>query len=435
MKRKYKLTLFSLLFLLVLTVSIGISYAVKDKENIIDPESSIVYSDEYLNINYLNGKSFEIKNFKKGDTYTKKVSITNVFSENIFVTLSLMDIEKSSDDIELVIYDSENNIIYNDKVTNVDTELIKSKELSISNTLSYTIMIKNNGEDSLRFSANILVYRDSKKENSSNFKETILKNNEIKESKTAVGNTIALEDEGLIKSTDNDGDTYYFRGAVENNYVNFGNFNWRIVRINGNGSVRLVLDSILDDSFAYNDDNEEVDDYSSKLNFDNSKLKDELNSWLNSNLNEYSKYIIDSSFCSDTSIFNEENNISYLNTYNRLFVDNTPSLVCMGNIVKNKIGVLSADEVVFAGAYSNNSNNKYYLFKNSITNSWWTMSGSQIIPSNHTADVITVNRDGSLSYDKKISTSLYLRPVISLDINTIVTGTGTTSDPYKVKVS
>ena len=34
--------------------------------------------------------------------------------------------------------------------------------------------------------------------------------------------------------------TYYFRGAVENNYVYFAGFYWRIIRINEDGSIRLI---------------------------------------------------------------------------------------------------------------------------------------------------------------------------------------------------
>ena len=48
--------------------------------------------------------------------------------------------------------------------------------------------------------------------------------------------------EALLASTDDDyGTTYYFRGAVKNNYVQFANKCWRIVRITGDGSVKLVL--------------------------------------------------------------------------------------------------------------------------------------------------------------------------------------------------
>ena len=48
--------------------------------------------------------------------------------------------------------------------------------------------------------------------------------------------------EALLASTEDDyGTSYYFRGAVKNNYVEFANKCWKVVRINGDNSVKLVL--------------------------------------------------------------------------------------------------------------------------------------------------------------------------------------------------
>lgn len=41
-------------------------------------------------------------------------------------------------------------------------------------------------------------------------------------------------------NTSDDKISYYFRGEVDNNYVNFAGFYWRIVRINEDGSIRLI---------------------------------------------------------------------------------------------------------------------------------------------------------------------------------------------------
>ncbi|HBA38074.1 MAG TPA: hypothetical protein DCY94_05075, partial [Firmicutes bacterium] len=57
--------------------------------------------------------------------------------------------------------------------------------------------------------------------------------------------TSATTDEtvdGLYSMEDDYGTSYYFRGAVENNYVKFGGFFWRIIRINGDGSLRMIYD-------------------------------------------------------------------------------------------------------------------------------------------------------------------------------------------------
>ena len=47
---------------------------------------------------------------------------------------------------------------------------------------------------------------------------------------------------GMYASTDDFGDTFYYRGAVGGNYVKFAGYYWRIIRINGDGSIRLIYD-------------------------------------------------------------------------------------------------------------------------------------------------------------------------------------------------
>ena len=62
-----------------------------------------------------------------------------------------------------------------------------------------------------------------------------------KDNPTTTIGTAANTDEGLIKTTDDYGTAYYYRGAVENNYVRFAGMCWRIVRTTGNNNVKLVL--------------------------------------------------------------------------------------------------------------------------------------------------------------------------------------------------
>ncbi len=50
----------------------------------------------------------------------------------------------------------------------------------------------------------------------------------------------ATTDEGLFMAEDDEGESYYYRGAVKNNYVSFAGFTWRIIRRNGDGSVRMI---------------------------------------------------------------------------------------------------------------------------------------------------------------------------------------------------
>ena len=51
---------------------------------------------------------------------------------------------------------------------------------------------------------------------------------------------IATTDEGLFMAEDDEGASYYYRGSVKNNYVSFAGYIWRIIRRNGDGSVRLI---------------------------------------------------------------------------------------------------------------------------------------------------------------------------------------------------
>ncbi len=54
----------------------------------------------------------------------------------------------------------------------------------------------------------------------------------------------ATTDEGVFALEDDYGTSYYYRGAVTNNYVKFAGFYWRIIRINGDGSLRIIYDGL-----------------------------------------------------------------------------------------------------------------------------------------------------------------------------------------------
>ena len=75
--------------------------------------------------------------------------------------------------------------------------------------------------------------------------KTILANNTVHET-TPDFSKVATTNEGLFKARDDLGDSYYFRGAVDNNWVKFGkdssgkDIYWRIIRINGDGSIRMI---------------------------------------------------------------------------------------------------------------------------------------------------------------------------------------------------
>ena len=71
-------------------------------------------------------------------------------------------------------------------------------------------------------------------------KTTDIAKTNIKAKSTPDFSKTATTDEGLFMAEDDEGESYYYRGAVKNNYVSFAGFIWRIIRRNGDGSVRMI---------------------------------------------------------------------------------------------------------------------------------------------------------------------------------------------------
>ena len=71
-------------------------------------------------------------------------------------------------------------------------------------------------------------------------KTTDIAKTNIKAKGTPDFTQVATTDEGLYMSEDDEGESYYYRGAVKNNYVSFAGFIWRIIRRNGDGSIRMI---------------------------------------------------------------------------------------------------------------------------------------------------------------------------------------------------
>ena len=68
---------------------------------------------------------------------------------------------------------------------------------------------------------------------------------------SAFANVTTANDKGMYKKADDLGTSYYYRGAVNNNWVKFGQENgkdiyWRIIRINGDGSIRMIYTGTTD---------------------------------------------------------------------------------------------------------------------------------------------------------------------------------------------
>ncbi len=65
---------------------------------------------------------------------------------------------------------------------------------------------------------------------------------------------VATTEEGMFMAVDDLGNSYYYRGAEDDNYVVFAGRLWRIIRINGDGSIRIILNTSLEGYTEYSDD-------------------------------------------------------------------------------------------------------------------------------------------------------------------------------------
>ena len=428
MRRRYKLTLIVISFLLVGLVSVFFSYSNYLDDNLNN--KTLVLSNEYLSLNYLNGNLYDIPDFLNGDKIIKKVSVTNLTDNIVGFTLAIMDVNIASKNIKIQVYDEDDNIVYDEYLLGTDTELVKTKEISGKKTLNYTIVITNEGEDTF-FGADLLVYNEYSLEVANSFKETILRDNQFGELVSPIG-TVSTTNEGLLVSEDELGQTYYFRGSVDNNYVKMNNLMFRIVRINGDGSVRLVLDNTLEDNSYYLRRINKTNEYLNNMIFDNSDIKKVLDEWYNTNLLSADNYIASSNFCYDNAFYLQNESEYFTNSYDRIYVSNAASLNCQEGIYVGKVGLLSIDEVIYAGASKDGTNNSYYLYNPSILNNWWTMSSSKVNAQSNNVNNYLITSGGGIDLEGKLNSSYGIRPVISLDKGVKVSGMGTLENPYEI---
>ena len=328
----------------------------------------------------------------------------------------------------------------------------------------------------------------------SNFKERILALNEIKTPITTPGTAISTETEALLASAEDDnGTSYYFRGAVTNNYVEFANKCWRIVRVGGDGSVKLILhndntagvanpcdsannsasaafarysDTTYTSAFNTNyNDNAYVgfkygtvgaSDYASAhANTNKSTILTNLETWYNNNLKAYESVIDDNVWCNDKTKVTDTSynpwsyggnatglgygtNKTYYGATQRLISTSNsaggtgPSLKCNGELSKitSKVGLITADELAFAGYAFERNNTTTYLQENATDSRWWSLSPGRFGSSY--ACVWFVGGSSVDFNDYYVDNSYGVRPLISLKPSTYVTGNGTSDKPYKV---
>ena len=290
----------------------------------------------------------------------------------------------------------------------------------------------------------------------------------------------ANHEKTLYTAEDNDGVSYFFRGQASDNWVQFANMRWRIIRINGDGTIRMIFqcngkDCVTTTGEGTNaksnieyqknpyGDNTYVGYYNKASGSSSysdahsgstpSTIAGEVNSWhTTSGLSGYAKYIdTDAGFCNDRQIkcgvdpktFVENRSkakgakVDEVNAeaYTRdLF---TSSGAKKGNQkLRSPVGLITADEVALAGGFYGTVNQSYYLYTNE---NYWTMSPSYF---GSGAFVFPMQNNGYFDHNTYVIYKFGVRPVINLKSTTTfktehdnLGDPGTVNNPYVVDTS
>lgn len=405
MQKKYITTLLVLLVILISLIICSIDYLNFDK-NINESDNAFVYVEGPLSFNFLDGNLINTEDEKN---YT--FSVTNTSDDPYYYNIALENVS-GGENVELELTSRREGFQnINKKYPETNSQLATAIKINGLETHSYTLTLKN---PERKFTKGTIIIAQEK--DMANFVNVILKNNIINNaSKTGIANDIATIDEGLIESVDEFGTSYYFRGNVQNNYVVFANQSWRIVKINGDGSVKLILNNLIENNTQFYNRDENYE-----LNFASAKIYQSLNNWYQQNLGEYDAIIANSRYCTDATF----------ETPTRIYINHNPIFECLGTTSTSKIGLLTADEAAFAGANNKIKNTDFYLYNSDIKVGWWTMSPAKNQNGNYS--FIEVYQNGLLGEGTNGTLFRGTRPVINLVKRTNVTGTGTPTDPYIV---
>ena len=326
--------------------------------------------------------------------------------------------------------------------------------------------------------------------------------------------TVATTNEGMYSAPDDLGTSYYFRGAVDNNWLKYGKYTkdmyncnngtisatdtgnsctkiassgddiyWRIIRINGDGSIRMIYSGVkaptestkvikTEDTslgvtvFNANTDSSEYVGYMYTLGQQHgtsksSDIKTYLDNWYANytDLNKTGTKITDQIYCNDRTastsdvaysttnyttltIWNSTGTEYYYGASGRIAKDNNPMLTCAvdsDRFTVNKIngkgnssltypiGLITIDEVEMAGNNWSERNTSYYL----LTMNDWLGSPNYFRSGVSAAYGFYADNSGFLDLGP-VSADFEVHPVVSLSSKAKLSGNGTYSNPYTV---
>lgn len=416
------------------------------------------YGSLYLNVTTLSS-AFSTGNSKGALKYAV---LDNTSTTNTVTVASLLN--------------QQFNIVSTGSITNTGKITLLTKQLSNTKLNKYLIVIYADvskiANDAMDASFNGTVSADANQGNIA--KVTLTSLNLSPSSGTPNFTKTSIDDgtNGIYSAKDDLGTSYYFRGNVTNNYVKFANKYWRIIRINGDGTIRMIYAGTSAHANGYNDSS--TDDMSigksafnssyndntyvgymfgtagastyanTHSNTTNSTIKTKLDSWYDTNIvntgNE--KYIADAIYCNDRSVSSGTGIGTTATTYAAQTRRNNgqPTLKCANNNDKftksttigngkltKMIGLITSDEVIYAGGKSGTYNQEYYLYSGAW---YWTMAPYSY--ASGLAYVDDVSSEGNLYNGYVNNTYGGVRPVVSLKSDAISRGSGTAASPFLV---
>ena len=456
--------------------------------------------------------------------YRTSTSSTYLKDDYVKVNLSPKGLTKASSDIL-------NTLSLGDIDTTRKAYILEETGLKGNETKSYDLRLWMNSETTNEQGLNktwkgkIVVTVTAAKELPTLLSKILGENNaNVSEPQTTPGTEISSDTEAVLASTQDDyGTSYYFRGAVENNYVEYANMCWRIVRVTGDGSIKLVLYNYNGLTSTNNTPSSstpcnvtgndyalaryEGDTYESAFNSgyrDNtyvgfmygtadassyadahantnaSTILTNLNKWYTNVLSKQANFndsqLADTIWCNDKSVVTDTafnpgsitlgtnygygSNENYYGATKRLVQASSwvaggtgPSLICPndnngGKLSKftvsdteygngalsgyAKVGLLTADEIAFAGGAYDTSNSTYYIKGNTNSSLWWALSPCAF--DGIIAYVWVVSgSDSNLDFDG-VGGNFGVRPSLSLQSGVKISssGIGTATNPYKI---
>lgn len=210
--------------------------------------------------------------------------------------------------------------------------------------------------------------------------------------------------------TTNTDEVYYYYGNQPNNYLIMNGVEYRIVRTNEDGTVRLVTSNSYQNKAFYSAANPPSTTYVNDATLSSGFLSSQLNGWYNSYINgsSYAKYVVTGKFCNDTSG----------NAHDRVG-SGYPSFSCNSSYTLSmNVGILTADEIKFAG-----DNLSYFA----DFDYFWTMSA-------YDSTTLYVYSGGQYGIAAPDNGNYASYPVINIKGNTPVVGAGTKANPFVVQL-